>query len=114
MNPAVQEAIRPDRAGWDLVVFDEAHRLTPTATSYHQVGRLLAKNTPRSLLMSATAQRGKEWLFRHLLLLVVLGGGVGTAYQGWHWVLSKHWAVASLLAAVVAAVLAAIMVWLRS
>ena len=49
-----------------------------------------------------------------LLLLVVLGGGVGTAYQAWHRVLSKHWAVASLLTGVIAAVLAAIMVWLRS
>ena len=63
-------AIRPDRAGWDLVVFDEAHRLTPTATTFHQVGRLLAKNTPRALLMTATPHRGKEWLFRHLLHLV--------------------------------------------
>jgi len=70
VNPAVQEAIRPDRAGWDLVIFDEAHRLTPTATTYHQVGRLLAKNTPRALLMTATPHRGKEWLFRHLLHLV--------------------------------------------
>lgn len=70
VNPAVQEAIRPDLAGWDLVVFDEAHRLTPTATSFHQVGRLLAKNTPRALLMTATPHRGKEWLFRHLLHLV--------------------------------------------
>lgn len=48
-----------------------------------------------------------------LLLLVVLGGGVGTAYQGWHRVLSKHWAVASLLAVVVAAALAASIAWLR-
>ncbi|OZC59775.1 helicase [Rhodococcus sp. 06-621-2] len=70
VNPAVQEAIRPDRAGWDLVVFDEAHRLTPTAAGFHQVGRLLAKNTPRALLMTATPHRGKEWLFRHLLHLV--------------------------------------------
>ncbi|MEW2474696.1 helicase-related protein [Micromonospora gifhornensis] len=70
VNPAVQEAIRPDKAGWDLVVFDEAHRLTPTAKSFHQVGRLLAKNTPRALLMTATPHRGKEWLFRHLLHLV--------------------------------------------
>ncbi|MDQ6851998.1 MAG: hypothetical protein M3070_19075 [Actinomycetota bacterium] len=31
VNPAVQEAIRPDRAGWDLAIFDEAHRLTPAA-----------------------------------------------------------------------------------
>ena len=70
MNPAVQEAIRPDLAGWDLVIFDEAHRLTPTAATFHQVGRLLAKNTPRALLMTATPHRGKEWLFRHLLHLV--------------------------------------------
>lgn len=70
VNPAVQEAIRPDKAGWDLVVFDEAHRLTPTAAGFHQVGRLLAKNTPRALLMTATPHRGKEWLFRHLLHLV--------------------------------------------
>jgi superfamily II DNA or RNA helicase len=70
MNPMVQEAIRPDRAGWDAVVFDEAHRLTPTAETFHQVGRLLAKNTPRALLMTATPHRGSEWLFRHLLHLV--------------------------------------------
>ncbi|MER6192591.1 helicase-related protein [Streptomyces cyaneofuscatus] len=70
VNPAVQDAIRPDRAGWDLVVFDEAHRLTPTAAGFHQVGRLLALNTPRALLMTATPHRGKEWLFRHLLHLV--------------------------------------------
>ncbi|WP_206078068.1 MULTISPECIES: helicase-related protein [Pseudonocardiaceae] len=70
VNPAVQDAIRPDRAGWDLVIFDEAHRLTPTAAGFHQVGRLLAMNTPRALLMTATPHRGKEWLFRHLLHLV--------------------------------------------
>jgi superfamily II DNA or RNA helicase len=70
VNPNVQDALRPDRAGWDLVVFDEAHRLTPTATGYHQVGRLLAKAAPRALLMTATPHRGKEWLFRHLLHLV--------------------------------------------
>lgn len=54
VNMAVQDAIRPDKAAWDLVVFDEAHRLTPTAAGFHQVGRLLAKNTPRALLMTAT------------------------------------------------------------
>lgn len=70
INPAVQEAIRPDRAGWDVVVFDEAHRLTPTAETFYQVATLLAKNTPRALLMTATPHRGNEWLFRHLLHLV--------------------------------------------
>jgi hypothetical protein len=45
VNPAVQAALHPDRAGWDVVVFDEAHRLTPSASSYYQVGELLAVNT---------------------------------------------------------------------
>jgi len=70
INPAVQDAIRTDRAGWDVVVFDEAHRLTPTAETFHQVGRLLARATERVLLMTATPHRGSEWLFRHLLHLV--------------------------------------------
>ena len=71
VNPMVQEAIRPDRAGWDVVVFDEAHRLTPSAAgSFYQVGRLLAPDAPRALLMTATPHRGKEWLFRRLLHLV--------------------------------------------
>lgn len=70
VNPIVQEAIRPDLAGWDLVIFDEAHRLTPTAQGYYRVGRLLSRGTPRALLMTATPHRGKEWLFRALLHLV--------------------------------------------
>lgn len=70
INPTVQEAILPERAGWDIVVFDEAHRLTPTAETFYQAGRLLATNAPRALLMTATPHRGSEWLFRHLLHLV--------------------------------------------
>jgi len=37
VNPAVQDAIRPDRAGWDLVIFDEAHELEDVAGSYFGV-----------------------------------------------------------------------------
>ena len=48
-----------------------------------------------------------------LLALVVLGGGVGTAYQSFHRVLSTRWAVGSLLAVLIAALLAATMVWFR-
>ena len=48
-----------------------------------------------------------------LLALVVLGGGVGTAYQSFHRVLSARWAIASFLAVLIAAALAATMVWLR-
>lgn len=69
-NSTVQDMIHPDRTGWDVVVFDEAHRLTPTARSLYQVGRLLTRYTPRVLLMTATPHRGSEWLFRHLLHLV--------------------------------------------
>jgi len=70
VNAAVQDAVHPDRMGWDAVVFDEAHRLTPTAAGYYQAGEMLALNTPRALLMTATPHRGKEWLFRALLHLV--------------------------------------------
>jgi hypothetical protein len=48
-----------------------------------------------------------------LLALVVLGGGVGTAYQSFHRVLSTRWVIASLLAVLMAAALAAMMVWFR-
>ena len=68
-NPSVQEALRPDIAGWDAVIFDEAHRLTPTAQSLYRVGKLLSR-APRALLMTATPHRGKEHLFRALLHLV--------------------------------------------
>ena len=70
VNGLVQDAVHPDRMGWDAVVFDEAHRLTPTAAGYYQAGQMLALNTPRALLMTATPHRGKEWLFRALLHLV--------------------------------------------
>ena len=69
MNSAVLEAIHPDKAAWDLVVFDEAHRLTPSAQQYYRVGRTLSQ-APRALLMTATPHRGNEWLFRSLLHLV--------------------------------------------
>lgn len=70
VNPTVQDAIRPDLAGWDVVVIDEAHRLTPTAPAYYRVGELLCRHTPHALLMTATPHRGKEWLFRALMHLV--------------------------------------------
>jgi superfamily II DNA or RNA helicase len=70
MNQAVLEAIDPDRVGWDAVVFDEAHRMTPTAGQWHRVGLTLARKTPRVVLMTATPHRGNEWLFRSLMHLV--------------------------------------------
>ena len=70
MNPAVYEAIHPDNAGWDAVVIDEAHRMTPTAPTLWRVGRMLCHNTLRAVLMTATPHRGNEWLFRSLMHLV--------------------------------------------
>lgn len=49
-----------------------------------------------------------------LLALVVLGGVVGTIYQGTHRVLSRHWAMAALLAFLAAGALAAMLAWFRS
>ena len=69
VNAAVQDAIRPDRAGWDAVVIDEAHRMTLSAQTFYQLGRLMS-TAPRVLLMTATPHRGKEHLFRALLHLV--------------------------------------------
>jgi hypothetical protein len=48
-----------------------------------------------------------------LLLLVILGGGLGSAYQGWHRVVSKNWVVTSLVAVVVAVVIGAVLVLVR-
>ena len=69
INPKVQEAIDPERAGWDIVVADEAHRLTPTAPTFFQVGLTAIVKAPRALLMTATPHRGSEYLFRSLMYL---------------------------------------------
>jgi superfamily II DNA or RNA helicase len=68
-NPAVLEALHPDTAGWDAVIFDEAHRMTPTAGTFHRVGRHLAK-VPNAVLLTATPHRGDEWFFSELMHLV--------------------------------------------
>ena len=69
-NPSVLEALHPDRAGWDAVIFDEAHRMTPTAETFHRVGRELSAAVPHALFLTATPHRGDELYFRELLHLV--------------------------------------------
>ncbi len=69
-NPQVREALHPDRAGWDAVIFDEAHRMTPTAETFHRVGRELSADVPHALFLTATPHRGDERYFRELLHLV--------------------------------------------
>ncbi len=70
MNPAVRDALRPENMGWDAVIFDEAHRMTPTAETFYRVGRELSAGVPNALFLTATPHRGDEWLFRELLHLV--------------------------------------------
>jgi hypothetical protein len=48
-----------------------------------------------------------------LLTLVVLGGVLSAALQGFHKVLSRQWAMSCLLTVGAAAVLAALISWLR-
>lgn len=48
-----------------------------------------------------------------LLALVILGGAVGTAYQGYHRVLSRRWAIISLLSIAIAAAIALVIAWFR-
>ena len=70
VNPAVREALHPDNAGWDAIIFDEAHRMTPTAETFHRVGKELSAKVPHALFLTATPHRGDEWYFRELLHLV--------------------------------------------
>ncbi len=69
-NPQVREALHPNEAGWDAVIFDEAHRMTPTAETLHRVGRELSADVPHALFLTATPHRGDERYFRELLHLV--------------------------------------------
>ena len=48
-----------------------------------------------------------------LLLLVVIGGGVGTLYQGMQHVLTRRWVLITLLSILVAAALAVVMALAR-
>lgn len=70
-NPQVQrKAIFAAEGAWDLVVFDEAHRLTPTAQTAFPMASELASRCPHLLLLTATPHRGSEYLFRALLHLL--------------------------------------------
>jgi hypothetical protein len=48
-----------------------------------------------------------------MLALVVLGGVLSAAYQGFHRILNKQWAMVCLVTVVAASVLAAVVAWLR-
>ena len=73
----VQQKLRAPDAGWDLIVFDEAHKLSATFfggeikyTKRYRLGQLLAGLTRHLLLMTATPHNGKEQDFQLFLALL--------------------------------------------
>ena len=61
-------------ARWDVVIFDEAHKLSKHAdgaeTARYKVGEALAQVSPVFLLLTATPHQGDSGRFLHLLNLV--------------------------------------------
>jgi superfamily II DNA or RNA helicase len=59
-------------AGWDLVIFDEAHHLAGNVedVARHDLARALTQACPNVLLLSATPHSGKSDAFRRLLSLL--------------------------------------------
>lgn len=69
-NRQVQQKVVFEPGPWDLVVFDEAHRLTPTAQTAFPVALELSRRCTHLLLLTATPHRGNEYLFEALLHLL--------------------------------------------
>jgi len=71
-NEHVSEAAA--QAGFDLVIFDEAHKLTKDMsgeeTARFKAGKVLAETVPCFLLLSATPHQGDSARFRYLLSLI--------------------------------------------
>ena len=73
----VQQKLQAPEAGWDLVVCDEAHKLSATFfggeikyTKRYRLGQLLSGLTRHLLLMTATPHNGKEEDFQLFLALL--------------------------------------------
>ncbi len=61
----------------DILIVDEAHRMTSSAESYYAVGRVL-KDVPNFLAMTATPHRGNEQFFRAGILVLLAPEGTHT------------------------------------
>jgi len=76
-NEDVQEKLKAPDGGWDLVVCDEAHRMSATFfggevkyTKRYKLGQLLSSLTRHFLLMTATPHNGKEEDFQLFMALI--------------------------------------------
>ena len=76
-NEDVQEKLKARDCQWDLIVCDEAHKMSATFfggeikyTKRYQLGRLLSTLTRHFLLMTATPHNGKEEDFQLFMALL--------------------------------------------
>src|SRR5512137_1558655 len=76
-NEDVQEKLRAPDGRWDLVVCDEAHKMSATVfggeikyTKRYRLGQLLSTLTRHFLLMTATPHNGKEEDFQLFMALL--------------------------------------------
>ena len=73
----VQNLLRVPEAGWDLVICDEAHKMSASYfggeikyTKRYRLGQLLSEQTRHFLLLTATPHNGKEEDFQLFLALL--------------------------------------------
>ena len=94
---AIQDHILPglEQSRWDLIVFDEAHKLSAyrygrkiDKTKRYMLAERLAARTKHLLLMTATPHKGDPENFR--LLLALLDGNVFASQEGARSVLDKE------------------------
>ena len=76
-NEGVQHKLQAPDCGWDLVVCDEAHKMSATVfggeikyTKRYRLGQLLSTLTRHFLLMTATPHNGKEADFQLFMALL--------------------------------------------
>lgn len=76
-NPEVQQKLQVPDCSWDLVVCDEAHKMSATVfggetkyTKRYHLGQLLSTVTRHFLLMTATPHNGKEEDFQLFMALL--------------------------------------------
>src|SRR5436305_917802 len=76
-NEDVQEKLKAPDSGWDLIVCDEAHKMSARAfggeityTKRYKLGQLLSTLTRHFLLMTATPHNGREEDFQLFMALL--------------------------------------------